>query len=69
MRRGLVNVTPKGIPTQARWHQEIKFLLVSLDSSLFQRVADDLNIGSDGTIQIIPQRGVGDRQILHLVVA
>ncbi|MEH2054342.1 AraC family transcriptional regulator [Nostoc sp.] len=69
MRRGLVNVTPKGIPTQARWHEEIKFLLVSFDSSLFKRVADDLNVGSNRTIEIIPQRGVCDRQILHLGMA
>ncbi|MHC5674736.1 AraC family transcriptional regulator [Nostoc sp.] len=69
MRRGWVNVTPKGIPTQARWHQEIKFLLVSFDSSLFKRVADELIVGSYRTIEIIPQRGVCDRQILHLGMA
>ncbi|MFN6487887.1 MULTISPECIES: AraC family transcriptional regulator [unclassified Nostoc] len=69
MKRGLVNVTPKGIPTQARWHQEIKFLLVSFDSSLFKRVADDAIAGRYRTIEIIPQRGVCDRQILHLGMA
>lgn len=69
MRRGLVNVTPKGIPTQARWNQEIKFLLVSFDSSLFKKVADDVIIGSYRNIEIIPQRGVCDRQILHLGMA
>ncbi|MEH2354490.1 helix-turn-helix transcriptional regulator [Nostoc sp.] len=69
MMRGLVNVTPKGIPTQARWHEEIKFLLVSFDSSIFKRVADDLIVGSYRTIEIIPQRGVCDRQILHLGMA
>ncbi|MEH2256036.1 helix-turn-helix transcriptional regulator [Nostoc sp.] len=76
MRRGLVNITPKGIPTQARWHEEIKFLLVSFDSSLFKRVADDLIVGSDvydrlrlRTIEIIPQRGVCDQQIFHLGMA
>ncbi|MEH1809909.1 AraC family transcriptional regulator [Nostoc sp.] len=65
----MVNVTPKGIPTQARWHEEIKFLLVSFDSSLFKRVADELIVGSYRTIEIIPQRGVCDRQILHLGMA
>ncbi|MEA5624052.1 methyltransferase domain-containing protein [Nostoc sp. UHCC 0251] len=69
MRRGLVNVTPKGIPTQARWNQEIKFLLVSFDSSLFKKVADDVIIGSYRNIEIILQRGVCDRQILHLGMA
>ncbi|MDZ8137108.1 MAG: hypothetical protein RM049_17685 [Nostoc sp. DedQUE04] len=72
----MVNVSPKGIPTQARWHQEIKFLLVSFDSSIFKRVADETIVGSDvydglrlRTIEIIPQRGVCDRQILHLGMA
>ena len=69
MMRGLVNVTPKGIPTQARWHQEIKFLLVSFDSSLFKRIADETIVRSYRTIEIIPQRGVCDRQILHLGMA
>ncbi|MBD2562453.1 MULTISPECIES: AraC family transcriptional regulator [Nostoc] len=69
MRRGLINATPKGIPTQARWNQEIKFLLVCFDSSLFKRVADDAIVGSYRNIEIIPQRGVCDRQILHLGMA
>jgi AraC family transcriptional regulator len=66
MKRGCVNITPKGIPTQARWDKEIKIILISFDSRLFQRIAEE--IGSD-RIELIPQRGVCDRQIFHLGMA
>lgn len=64
MRKGLVGITPKGIPTQARWFEDVDFLLISLNSSLFKKVASD-SIDCD-SIEIIPQRGVDDSQIFHL---
>ncbi|MBV6624448.1 MAG: helix-turn-helix transcriptional regulator [Rivularia sp. (in: Bacteria)] len=64
MRKGLIGITPKGIPTQARWFEDVDFLLISLNSNLFYKVAGD-SIDCD-SIEIIPQRGVDDSQIFHL---
>jgi len=68
MRKGEIGITPKGVPTQARWHQDVEFLLLSLSSRLLKRVADEMLIGSD-RIEIIPQRGIPDPHIFHLGMA
>lgn len=67
MRKGLIGITPKGIPTQARWFENVDFILISLNSNLFNKVASD-SIDCD-SIEIIPQRGVDDSQIFHLGMA
>jgi len=67
MRKGVIGITPKGIPTQARWFEDVDFLLISFNSELFQKVCDD-SINCD-SIEIIPQRGVDDSQIFHLGMA
>ncbi|MEM7716166.1 MAG: hypothetical protein AAF349_21765 [Cyanobacteria bacterium P01_A01_bin.68] len=67
MRKGLIGITPKGIPTQARWFEDVDFLLISLNNNLFKKVAGD-SIDCD-SIEIIPQRGVDDSQIFHLGLA
>ena len=76
MRKGEIGLTPKGIPTQARWYQDVEFLLISLDSSVFKQLEDD-KIDCDvpgwdaqsDRIEIIPQRGLPDAQIFHLGMA
>lgn len=67
MRKGVIGITPKGIPTQARWFEDVDFLLISLNSNLFHQVIGD-SIDCD-SIEIIPQRGVDDSQIFHLGMA
>lgn len=67
MRRGEIGLTPKGIPTQARWYQDVEFLLISVDLSLFKQLEDDKIDCS--RIEIIPQRGFPDAQIFHLGMA
>lgn len=67
MRKGLIGITPKGIPTQARWFEDVDFLLISLNSDLFQKVCGDST--NCDSIDIIPQRGVDDSQIFHLGMA
>lgn len=64
MRKGQIGITPKGIPTQARWFQDVDFLLISLNSDIFHKVLGD-SINCD-SIEIIPQRGVDDSQIFYL---
>ncbi|MEI2582906.1 AraC family transcriptional regulator [Scytonema sp. PRP1] len=64
MRRGEIGITPKGFQTQARWYQDVEFLLVSVNSSLFKRVADNVV-----DVELIPHRGVSDPQIFHLGMA
>ncbi|MGB6297186.1 MAG: AraC family transcriptional regulator [Rivularia sp. (in: cyanobacteria)] len=67
MRKGEIGITPKGIPTQARWFQDVDFLLISLNSDVFHKViGDSIDCNS---IEIIPQRGVDDSQIFHLGMA
>ena len=67
MTRGEVGLTPKGIPTQARWYQDVEFLLISLDSNVFKQLQGD-KVDSEH-IEIIPQRGFPDAQIFHLGMA
>lgn len=67
MRGGEIGFTPKDIPTQARWFQDVEFLLISLDDSLIQKAVADVTDCSN--ISFIPQRGVPDAQIFHLGMA
>lgn len=67
MRKGVIGITPKGIPTQARWFQDVDFLLISLNSDIFQKICGDST--NCDSIEIIPQRGVDDSQIFHLGMA
>ncbi|WP_414619911.1 helix-turn-helix domain-containing protein [Calothrix sp. CCY 0018] len=67
MRKGVIGITPKSVPTQARWFEDVDFLLISLNSNLFHKVYGD-SIDCD-SIEIIPQRGVDDSQIFHLGMA
>lgn len=67
MRKGQIGITPKGIPTQARWFQDVDFLIISLNSDIFQKVYG--NSIDCNSIEIIPQRGVEDSQIFHLGMA
>lgn len=64
MRKGVIGITPKGIPTQARWFQDVDFLLISLNSDIFKKVCGDST--NCDSIEIIPQRGVDDSQIFYL---
>lgn len=67
MRVGEIGFTPSYIPTQARWFQDVEFLLISLDDSLIQKaVASEIDCSN---ISFIPQRGVPDAQIFHLGMA
>ncbi|KST69232.1 helix-turn-helix transcriptional regulator [Mastigocoleus testarum] len=67
MRRGEIGLTPRDIPTQARWYQDVEFLLISLDSNVFKQLEDNKVDSED--IEIIPQRGFPDAQIFHLGMA
>lgn len=67
MRQGEISITPKAIPTQARWFQDVEFLLISLDDSLLKKAVGD-GIECD-RIKILPQRGVADAHIFHLGMA
>ena len=67
MRRGDVCVTPSGIPTQACWHKSVEFLLLSISPTLIKRTASE-SISTD-IVEISPQRGVRDPQILHIGLA
>ena len=67
MQRGDIAILPKGIVNSAVWYDRSEVLLLSVDSNLVDKVAEEtLNTNS---IQIIPQRQVSDPQIVNIALA
>ena len=67
MRRGDIAILPKGIVSSAVWYDRSEVLLLSINSGLVDKVAEEtLN---NNFIQIIPQRQVSDPQIVNIALA
>ena len=67
MRRGDIAILPKGIVNSAVWYDRSEVLLLSVNSALVEKVAEEtLN---NNSIQIIPQRQVRDPQIVNIALA
>nr|WP_268890179.1 AraC family transcriptional regulator [Gloeocapsopsis dulcis] len=64
MKRGDICITPCGVPTQARWHKPVNFLLLSISPTLIERAV--YKSIDTSLIEIAPKRGVHDPQILHI---
>ncbi|MGK7950696.1 MAG: helix-turn-helix domain-containing protein [Xenococcaceae cyanobacterium] len=67
MQRGDIAILAKGIVSSAVWYDRSEVLLLSIDSTLVDKIAEEtLNHNS---IQIIPQRQVRDLQIVNIALA
>ncbi len=67
MKRGDIAILPKGIVNSAVWYDRSEVILLSVDSGLVDKVAEEtLN---NNLIQIIPQRQVSDPQIVNIALA
>lgn len=67
MRRGDIAILPKGIVNSAVCYDRSEVILLSVDSGLVDKIAEEtLNINS---IQVIPQRQVRDPQIVNIALA